>query len=102
MAYIMHLHVATAGFIAATAIAAAGLAWYGVRDGLWWAWITAVISPVVGLAVALPLHWMGHFNYDWVSHLGPIYVGTIIYVVGALVALIGLSQTALATASAGR
>ena len=37
-----------------------------------------------------------------ISHLGPIYVGTIIYVVGALVALIGLSQTALATASAGR
>ena len=102
IAYIMHLHVATAGFIAATAIAAGGLAWYGVRDGLWWAWITAVISPVMGLAVALPLHWMGHFNYDWVSHLGPIYVGTIIYVVGALVALIGLSQTALATASAGR
>jgi hypothetical protein len=34
----------------------------------------------VGLAVALPLHWMGHFNYDWVSHLGPIYLGTIIYV----------------------
>ena len=81
MAYITHLHVATAGFIAATAIAAGGLAWYGVRNGLWWAWITAVISPVLGLAVALPMHWMGHFNYDWVSHLGPIYLGTIIYVV---------------------
>ena len=92
IAYITHLHVATAGFIAATAIAVAGLAWYGVRDGLWWAWITGVISPVVGLAVALPLHWMGHFNYDWVSHLGPIYLGTIIYVVGAVVALIGLTQ----------
>src|SRR6266568_6289721 len=102
MAYVTHLHVATAGFIAATAVAAGGLAWYGVRNGLWWAWITAVISPVVGLAVALPLHWMGHFNYDWVSHLGPIYLGTIIYVVGALVALIGLSQTAPAMASAGR
>ena len=110
MAYITHLHVATAGFIAATAIAAGGLAWYGVRDGSWWAWITAVIPPVVGLAVALPLHWMGHFNYDWVSratafgypHLGSIYVGTIIYVVGALVALIGLSQTTPTMASAGR
>jgi hypothetical protein len=102
MAYITHLHVATAGFIAATAIAAGGLAWYGIRSGLWWAWITAVISPVVGLAVALPLHWMGHFNYDWVSHLGPIYLGTIIYVVGALVALIGLSQTAPAMVSARR
>src|SRR5437879_13539302 len=42
MGYIMHLHVAVAGFIAATAIAAAGLAWYGVRDGLLWAWRTGV------------------------------------------------------------
>jgi hypothetical protein len=100
MAYVTHLHVATAGFIAATAIAAGGLAWYGVRNGLWWAWITAVISPVVGLVVALPMHWMGHFNYDWVSHLGAIYLGTVIYVVGAAVALIGLSQAA--AASAGR
>src|SRR6266481_1199324 len=102
MGYIMHLHVATAGFIAATAIAAGGLAWYGVRDGLWWAWITAVISPVLGLAVALPMHWMGHFNYDWVSHLGPIYLGTIIYVVGVVVALIGLSQAAPGIATARR
>ena len=58
------------------------------------AWITGVIVPVVGLAMALPLHYMGHFNYDWVSHLGPIYLGTIIYVVGAVVALLGLSQAA--------
>jgi hypothetical protein len=102
MAYIRHLHVATAGFIAATAIAARGLAWYGVCRGYWWAWITAVIAPVVGLAVALPLHWMGHFNYDWVSHLGPIYVGTVIYVVGALVALIGLAQAAPSVVQAAR
>lgn len=102
MAYITHLHVAIAGFIGATAIAAGSLAWYGVRDGLWWAWITAVIVPVVGLAVALPMHYMGHFNYDWVSHLGPIYVGTIIYVFGAVVALVGLIQGAPAAAQAGR
>jgi cytochrome bd-type quinol oxidase subunit 1 len=82
MAYITHLHVAIAGFIAATAIAAGSLAWYGVRDGLWWAWITAVIVPVVGLAVALSLHYMGHFDYNWVNHLGPIYLGTIIYAGG--------------------
>ena len=92
MAYITHLHVAIAGFIAATAIAAGCLAWYGVRDGLWWAWITAVIAPVVGLAVALPMHYMGHFNYNWMNHLGPIYLGTIIYVVGAVVALAGLPR----------
>lgn len=59
MGYITHIHVALAGFIAATVIAAGGLAWYGVRSGLWWAWIMAVIVPVVGLAVALPLHYAG-------------------------------------------
>jgi hypothetical protein len=100
MGYIMHLHVATAAFIAATAVAVGGLAWYGVRNGLWWALITAVISPVLGLVVALPLHYMGHFNYDWVSHLGPIYVGTIIFVVGVVVALIGLTQAAPAARAA--
>jgi hypothetical protein len=99
-AYMMHLHLATAGFIAATAIAVGSLAWYGVRNGLWWAWLASVIAPVVGLAVALPMHWMGHFNYDWVSHLGPIYVGTIVYVAGAVVALAGLSQSTPVMASA--
>jgi hypothetical protein len=56
----------------------------------------------VGLAVALPLHYMGRFNYDWVSHLGPIYLGTIIYVVGAVVALIGLSQATPGTVQPAR
>jgi hypothetical protein len=102
MGYITHLHVAIAGFIAATAVAVGGLAWYGVRSGLWWAWMTGVIVPVLGLAVALPLHYMGHFNYNWVSHLGPIYIGTIIYVSGAVVALIGLSQAAPGAAQAAR
>ena len=102
MGYITHLHVALAGFIAATAIAVGGLAWYGVRNGLWWAWITGLVAPVVALAVALPMHYMVHFNYDWVSHLGPIYVGTIIYVVGAVLALMGLSQVAPGATRAAR
>ena len=97
MAYITHLHVATAGFIAATAVAVLGLTWYGVRAGAWWAWITAVISPVVGLAVALPLHYTGAFELDWVSHLGPIYLGTLIYVVGAVMVLAALTRKAPAT-----
>lgn len=102
MGYITHLHVALAGFIAATAIAVAGLAWYGVRGGLWWAWIIAVIVPVVGLAVGLPMHYMGHFNYNWVSHLGPIYLGTVIFAVGAVVALAGLTQAAPAAVAQAR
>jgi hypothetical protein len=92
MHYIMHLHVATAGFIAATGIAVAALSWYGVRRGEWWAWIAAVVSPVVGLAVALPYHYMGMFGYDWVTHLGPIYVATFVFVVGALLALRAMTR----------
>ena len=87
MHYIGHLHVATAGFIAATGIAVAALSWYGVRRGEWWTWIAAVVTPVVGLVVALPYHYTGTFKHDWVTHLGPIYVTTLVFVVGALLAL---------------
>ena len=92
MHYIGHLHVATAGFIAATGIAVAALSWYGVRRGEWWAWIAAVVSPVVGLAVALPYHYTGTFELNWVTHLGPIYVATVVFVVGALLVLRAMMQ----------
>ena len=92
MHYIGHLHVATAGFIAATGIAVAALSWYGVRRGEWWAWIAAVVSPVVGLAVALPYHYTGTFELNWVTHLGPIYVATLVFVVGALLALRAMTR----------
>jgi len=92
MHYIGHLHVATAGFIAATGIAVASLSWYGVRRGQWWAWIAAVVSPVVGLAVALPYHYTGTFTFNWVTHLGLIYVATLVFVVGALLALRAMTQ----------
>lgn len=90
MDYISHLHIATAGFITATGIAVASLAWYGVRTGHVWAWITAVVSPVVGLAAALPMHWMDLFGHDWVTHLGPIYLATIVFVIGTALSAWGL------------
>ena len=95
--YIAHVHVALAGFIAATAIAVIGLAWFGVRAGAWWALITAVLSPVVGLAVGIPMHYLGRFELDWVGHLGAVYLGTLIFVVGAVMALIGLMRKAPVT-----
>lgn len=93
MHYIGHLHVAVAGFIAATGIAVAALSWWGVRRGEWWAWIAAVVTPVVGLAVALPYHYTGTFEHNWVTHLGPIYVATVVFVVGALLALRAMRRT---------
>lgn len=86
--YISHLHIAVAAFIAATGLAVAALAWYGVRRGELWAWITAVVVPVFGLAVALPAHYP--WGFDTIGHLGLIYADTLLFVVGAGLALVPL------------
>ncbi|MFC6765643.1 hypothetical protein [Natrinema soli] len=91
--YISHLHVATAAFIISTGIAVTALSWYGVRQRLRWAWATAVVTAVVGLAIALPMHYTGGFAHDWVTHLGPIYLAVIVFVVGVVLAHQGMQTT---------
>jgi len=86
--YISHLHIAVAGFIAATGLATAALSWYGVRTGLRWAYVTAVATPVLGLAVALPAHYP--YGLATIGHLGLIYLATLVFVAGAAIALKGL------------
>jgi hypothetical protein len=83
--YIAHLHIAVSGFIAATGLATAALAWYGVRRGQLWAYVTAIAAPVLGLAVALPAHYPYHL--DTLGHLGLIYLATAVFIVGAVLAL---------------
>ena len=89
--YVSHLHLAVSGFIAATGVAVLFLAAYGVRRGELWAWVGAVTAPVLGLAVALPAHYVNGF--DTIGHLGLIYLATVIFVVGALVSMRGILQT---------
>jgi hypothetical protein len=86
--YISHLQIAVSGFIAATGVAVLFLVIYGVRRGQMWAWVGAVAAPVLGLLVALPAHYPNHF--DTLGHLGLIYLATLIFLVGALLALRGL------------
>jgi cytochrome bd-type quinol oxidase subunit 2 len=86
--YVSHLHIAVSGFIAATGLAVVFLVAYGVRRGQLWAWVGAVASPVLGLAVALPAHYPNHF--DTIGHLGLVYLATATFTVGALVALRGI------------
>lgn len=86
--YISHLHIAVAGFIAATGVAVLFLVVYGVRRGELWAWVGAVVAPVLGLLIALPAHYPNHF--DTLGHLGLIYLATLIFVAGALVTLRGI------------
>lgn len=95
--YISHLHIAVSGFIAATGLAVAALAWFGVRRRLMWAWATAVAAPVLGLAVALPAHYPN--DLDTAGHLGLIYADTALFVVGALLALASLRERSERTAA---
>jgi hypothetical protein len=88
--YIGHLHIAVSGFIAATGVAVLFLLRY-VRRGDVWAWVGALLAPVVGLAVALPAHYPNSF--DTLGHLGLIYLATAIFVIGALIALRGISES---------
>jgi hypothetical protein len=83
--YISHLHIAVSGFIAAAGLATAALAWFGVRRGELWAYVAAVATPVLGLAVALPAHYP--YGLATLGHLGLIYLATGVFVVGALIAL---------------
>jgi hypothetical protein len=86
--YLSHLHIAVSGFIAATGLAVVSLVWFGVRRGQLWAWAGAVAAPVLGLAIALPAHYLN--NFDTMGHLGLIYLAVGIFVVGALLSLRGL------------
>jgi hypothetical protein len=95
--YVSHLHIAVAGFIAATGLAVLLLALYGVRAGQAWAWVAAVAAPVLGLAVALPAHYP--WNLDTVGHLGLIYLATLVFVVGALLSGKGLLDARRTTGS---
>lgn len=89
--YVSHLQVATAALIISTGIAVTALSWYGVRQRHRWAWATAVVSAIVGLGLALPMHYTpGTFAYNWVTHLGPIYLATIVFILGVVLAYQGL------------
>jgi hypothetical protein len=88
--YISHLHIALSAFIAAAGIAVAALSWYGVRRGEWWAWVTAVVVPVFALAVALPAHYP--WGFDTIGHLGLIYADTVLFVIGAVIALMAMRR----------
>jgi hypothetical protein len=86
--YISHLQVAVAAFIIALGIAVIAMAWYGIRTGQRWALWTAFLAPVVGVGLALPLHYS--YGFATLGHLGAIYLDAAILLVGT-----GLAARAL-------
>ena len=81
--YISHLQVAASAFIIALGVAVIALAWFGIRNGERWALWTAFITPVIGVAIALPLHFT--YGIGTFGHLGLIYLDAVILLVGTLI-----------------
>jgi hypothetical protein len=89
--YISHLHLAVAGLLAGLGLAVAFLA-YGVRRGEMWALRGAVVAPVLALAVALPAHYP--FGLATIGHLGLIYLAVVIFLMGVVLAWLGMRARA--------
>jgi len=82
--YISHLQVAVAAFIIALGVAVIPLAWQGIRAGQRWALWTAFLAPVIGVGLALPLHYV--YGLATLGHLGLIYLDAALLFVGFLLA----------------
>ena len=80
--YISHLQVAVSAFIIALGVAVIALAWFGIRSGQKWAMWTAFITPVIGVAIALPLHFS--YGIGTFGHLGLIYLDAVILLIGTV------------------
>jgi len=89
--YISHLQVALSAFIIALGVAVIALAWFGIRTGQKWAMWTAFITPVIGVAIALPLHFV--YGIGTLGHLGLIYLDAIILLVGTVLSYKALSSS---------
>ena len=89
--YISHLQVAVSAFIIALGVAVIALAWFGIRNGQKWAMWTAFITPVIGVAIALPLHFS--YGIGTLGHLGLIYLDAVILLVGTVLSYNALKSS---------
>ena len=82
--YISHLQLAVAALMIALGVAVVAIARHGIRTGQRWAVWTALLAPVIAMAVALPPHYV--YGLATVGHLGPIYLDVAVLVVGIVLA----------------
>lgn len=88
--YISHLHAAIAGLFVALGLAVGALGLFGVPAGQRWALWTALLAPLIGLAIAAPLHYV--YGMATITHLGPVYTSLALVIAGFLVARKSVSK----------
>jgi len=89
--YISHLQVNLAAFVMGYGLLLAALAWFGIRRGERWALWTAFGSYILGLIVALPIHYV--YGLAALGHVGPFYLVTVAVLVGSWLAYRGIGST---------
>ena len=66
--------------------------WQGIRTGQRWALWTAFLAPVIGVGLALPLHYV--YGLATLGHLGLIYLDAAILLIGTILAYKTLTRGA--------
>jgi len=92
--YMDHLHVGLGGLLVALGIALIALGWYGVQRGSRWAVATSLGIALIALVTNFLVHYHPGFGYDWVIHIAPSLLVTLLVLVGGARAYQGLQSTA--------
>jgi hypothetical protein len=80
--YMDHLHFGLGGLLVALGGGLVALGWYGVRSGQPWSIRTSLGVALIALATNVLVHFEPGFGYDWVIHLLPSLLVTLLVLLG--------------------
>jgi hypothetical protein len=80
--YVDHLHVGLGGLLIALGATLAMLGWYGIRAGYRWAVTTCLVVALIALSTNFLVHYRPGFGYDWLVHIAPSVLVTLLVLVG--------------------
>jgi hypothetical protein len=80
--YMDHLHVGLGGLLIALGAALTMLGWYGIRAGYRWAVTACLVVALIALSTNFLVHYRPGFGYDWLVHIAPSVLVTLLVLVG--------------------
>lgn len=93
--YIDHFHVGFGAVLGALGITIVALAWYGIREGRRWAFNTTLVVAAIALLANFAIHYDAGFDYDFVVHIAPSLLITVLVVAGLGRAYQGLESSTM-------
>jgi hypothetical protein len=90
--YLDHLHVGLGGLLVALGVGIVALSWYGIREGRRWTLSTTFAIAAIALATNFLVHFDPGFGYDWLVHVAPSVLVTLLVLGGLAWAYRGLRK----------